>query len=75
MCNEFGLAEFRSEASARDSYYMLEDDFGGVHKNQCTAFFKDTYGFDNVPFAAMLAVEGLVYLADALLRKRKVKSA
>ena len=39
------------------------------------ATLKDTIGFDNTAVIIMFAVEGGVYLADALLRKRKTKAA
>ena len=36
-------------------------------------FIYDNYGADNTPYAALLTLEGVVYLADALLRPRKIK--
>ena len=39
------------------------------------ATLKDTIGFDNSGVVAMFAIEGGVYRADALLRKRKTKAA
>jgi len=42
--------------------------------NMHLAFLKQKYGFDTYPFVILLSIEGLVYLGDAVLRERKVKS-
>ena len=48
---------------------LLAAYYGYLH----SAFMMDTYGADIRPYIGIFAVEGLSYVHDALLRKRKVK--